>query len=267
MQQMDHEPISISPLAQAMAERNTDDNYPFAEAFAEAFGESSTSTNKQKEAARLAETYQRILDSSGNPLIGKAIILASSYKSVQEGLEKQFAQIDMPSEHVHQVSLDGAEYGISIFGGDDVDEYVPRLIREVQAANEISQERGVDVIEIFRTDSLYSELIRRTYTTSEYAQVLLKLISKYNSENMRKFLLSTLITPLTGQAPDSDFFDEILEQASHDPEMQKVIDEPMRKVQKSFTLIAADQLRKHWGVDAVETLPPFLKDQFKRADS
>ncbi len=272
-------PESPSALALAYATRSRRELDQSSAILAESAGlpDPSPSLEVRDRGIRLkAEMLDKLMAAGDNRSVRIAILknyhylMGSSLIADKLSQEAQVlsAEGDVEGEGFEQASRSLAERNNDVILDEETLEYsYNHILRQVENARIIAAEHGVNPEQAFEDDNLYEEIIRRSYTPTEFVVRTLHSMTIATPQALAEFVVDMWLALESGPSRPNvmmsldpkekeEFVSEVLRSR---PDLKEMVEEIALNSNRAMGQRVLGDIQRFWGSEAVNMLDPKLR--------
>lgn len=236
-------------------------------------------TQAELSIAQLALNNERLLRSKGNASLMTTVVIEDTRERLAGLLESDLdipEEIQITDKQRHQLSVQCADYFTEMLYLDSAYDFAKSYLAEMEGAEQLARERNKDVSAVYEDDLLYGDLIRRVYTPMSRASLKIRIADAMTYEkaqqivlnDRRNFCFAILYSEveLGMEQPSQDELEEFLDAINalaKSPEITKESQELADTERRVNYILAAEEIERFWGIDAIDELPDRVREQMK----
>lgn len=224
-----------------------------------------------------ALVVERLLMSKGfNKSIRDAIRLNDAYRTGQVAYGNLIPEgLTVSEEQKSQFARQTSETVVDAFLPELISKTTEATLAEIDEAEKLAQEKGIDIEEVFEDGELYKELIRRVHTPAGMASLKMAVINRMNRDLglgvMRNYYRNILMASLKSEglfiegyeAEIDIIISEAAEKLIESPTTEAQIEEMIETFRRNFYIFVAEDTERFWGAEAIEELPEEIKREIE----
>lgn len=266
-------------FARAIAVRNLDEQQRAQRRFAEITGDQYQPMNPLiREAILLSSTrINELLLTQPTALPGDVqSLIAAVFDNLGDDVFDQMIRdtqqdgkepLQLTGSHLRSMSKSTAEAAVSsLVPVSMIDGGFRKTLSQIDSARKIGAERGTKPETIFANDNLYAEMIRRTQTPSQFAEIGIRAANHLTPERMTQMIMDmvpafaeTFNAIEGGPAVDQEDVQDIRREMSESNEFQELIRTFTVAYIAAIKILTGEEIVRFWGQDGLDSLPKTVR--------